>query len=180
MAMPVAGTDGLGAASKRWRDNIAYARRRLERAGRCGLQCVPARDSEYAADVLMGLHERRWSARGEPSGLFADALLRGFVRDVIPELGSAGVLRMYALTFDDRPIAATFAMHAPGATHIYITGFDPEASRYSPGLVSNAAAIGGAAAEGDRTVQLLRGRERYKYRLGATERPTWRRVLRYG
>lgn len=101
------------------------------------------------------------------------------MHDVIPRLGSAGLLRMYALAFEGRPIAATFAMHVPGTTHIYITGFDPEQSRYSPGLVSNAAAIGGAAAEGDHTLQLLRGRERYQSHLGATERATWRRVLRH-
>lgn len=39
MATRIAGSDGLGAASKRWRDNVAYARRRLgvpEHAGRSG------------------------------------------------------------------------------------------------------------------------------------------------
>lgn len=178
MTIRVSGGDGLGAASPRWRRNMACARRKLGRAGAWMLQRVPADESNHAADVLLGLHERRWSARGEPSGLFADTLLRGFVHDVIPRLASAGLLRMYALKLDHRPLAATFAMHAPGATHVYSTGFDPEASRYSPGLLSMAAAISGATAEGDRVAHFLRGRESYKYHLGATECATWHRVLR--
>ncbi|MGN6790738.1 MAG: GNAT family N-acetyltransferase [Rhodanobacteraceae bacterium] len=178
MSVPLHGEAGLGAASQRWRHNIAYARRRLGRIGPWTMQRVPPEESSHAADVLLGLHARRWGARGEPSGVFADAMLRDFVHDVIPRLGSTGLLRMYALKLDHRPVAATFAMHAPGATHVYSTGFDPEASRYSPGLLSMAGAISGATAEGDRVAHFLRGRESYKYHLGATECATWRRVLR--
>ncbi len=178
MSTSLHGEAGLGAASRRWQSNIAYARRRLGRGGPWTMQRVPPEESSHAADVLLGLHARRWSARGEPSGLFANTMLRDFVHDVIPRLGGAGLLRMYALELDHRPLAATFAMHAPGATHVYSTGFDPEASRYSPGLLAMVAAISGAIAEGDRVVHFLRGRERYKYHLGASECATWRRVLR--
>lgn len=104
-------------------------------------------------------------------------LPRDFMRDLIPSLGEADLLRLHALRCDGHLLAATFAMHAPGATYVYATGFDPEWSHHSPGLLSLAAAISGAAAEGDRTVHLLRGRERYQYHLGATECATWRRVL---
>ena len=180
MSMPLHGEAGLGAVSKRWLRNTAYARRKLARAGSWVLQRVPSDESSHAADVLLCLHERRWSARGEAHGLFADTLFRDFVHDVIPRLGCAGLLRMHALKLDHRPLAATFAMHAADATCIYLTGFDPAASRYSPGLLSMLAAIGAAAAEGDHTVHLLRGRERYKYHLGATECATWRRLLRRG
>lgn len=180
MSLHLHGERGLGEATAHCRRNIACASHRLDRAGAWTLQRVPADESHHAADVLLGLHERRWSARGEPSGLFANALLRHFVHDVIPRLGCAGLLRMYMLKLDHRPLAATFAMHAPGATHFYGTGFDPEASRLSPGLLSIAAAIEGAAAEGDHTFHFLRGHERYKQRLGAREQPTWRRVLRRG
>jgi len=180
MSMPLHGEAGLGAASKRWLHNAAYARRKLGCTGSWVLQRVPSDESSHAADVLLCLHERRWNARGEAHGLFADTLLRDFVHDVIPRLGCAGLLRMHALKLDHRPLAVTFAMHAPGATCIYLTGFDPAASRYSPGLLSMVAAISAAAAEGDHAVHLLRGRERYKYHLGATECATWRRLLRRG
>ena len=180
MSLRLHGEHGLGETTAHCRRNIACASHRLDRAGPWTLQRVPADESHHAADVLLGLHERRWSARGEPSGLFADTLLRNFVHDVIPRLGCAGLLRFYTLKLDHRPLAATFAMHAPGATHFYGTGFDPEAARFSPGLLSIAAAIEGAAAEGDHTFHFLRGRERYKGRLGAKEQPTWRRVLRHG
>lgn len=178
MALPLHGAEGLGEVSRRWRRNIAYAQRRLGRAGAWTLQRVPADDAAQAAEVLRRLHERRWNARNEPSGLFADPLLREFLRDVIPRLGSASLLRMYTLELDQRPIATTFAMRAPGATYFYATGFDPAWSRCSPGLLSIAAAIRGAADEGDRTLHFLRGREGYKHHLGASEHATCRRVLR--
>lgn len=180
MTLRLHGERGLGEASAHCRRNIGCASHRLDRAGAWTLQRVSADESHHAADVLLGLHERRWSARGEPAGLFADTLLRNFVHDVIPRLGCAGLLRMVMLKLDHRPLAATFAMHAPGATHFYGTGFDPDASRFSPGLLSIVAAIDGATAEGDRAFHFLRGRERYKTRLGAKEHSTWRRVLRRG
>lgn len=80
--------------------------------------------------------------------------------------------------YGDALVAATFTMHAHRASWFYSTGFDPAWSRFSPGLLSIAAALGGAAAEGDRTAFLLRGREPYESHLGAVEGATWRRVLR--
>lgn len=177
-SLPLHGESGLGAATAHCRRNIRCASRRLGRAGAWSAQQVRAGEAAGGAELLLRMHERRWTARGEPSGLFADARLRAFVRDVIPRLGSAGLLRMYTLELEHRPLAATFAMHAPGATHFYGTGFDPDAACFSPGLLSIVAAIGGAAAEGDLRLHFLRGREPYKFRLGATEQATWRRVLR--
>jgi CelD/BcsL family acetyltransferase involved in cellulose biosynthesis len=180
MSLRLGSGHALDGATAHCRRNIACASHRLDRAGPWTLQRVPADESHHAADVLLGLHERRWGARGEPAGLFADVLLRDFVHDVIPRLGCAGLLRFYMLKLDHRPLAATFAMHASGATYFYGTGFDPEAARFSPGLLSIAAAIQGAAAEGDQAFHFLRGRERYKQRLGASEHATCRRVLRRG
>lgn len=177
MSLRLRGDDGLGAMSGRWRRNIAYAWRKLECAGACTLERVPPDRTQGGMDALLQMHERRWNARGSP-GSFADELPRAFVHSVIPALGDAGLLRMYALVCDGCPLAGTFAMHAPGTTHLYTTGFDPGWSRYSPGLLSIIATIRGAAAEGDHTMHLLRGRERYKYHLGAVECMTWRRVLR--
>lgn len=176
-SLALGGADGLAAASGRWRRNIAQAWRRLGRAGTCAVERVTAAAATTGADTLLALHQRRWNARGEP-GLFADGLLRAFVRDVVPALAQAGLLRLYRLDVDGAPVAATFMMRAHHADYFYGTGFDPAWSRFSPGLLSLAAALGGAAAEGDRCARLLRGRESYKYHLGAGDESTWRRVLR--
>lgn len=172
------GRDGLDAISPRWLRNIMLAQRKLEKAGTCTLAPVPAAQAKAGARLLLWLHEKRWRARGE-TGLFAgDGLLRSFVRAVIPDLQRSGLLRLQRLMCDRWPLAETFAMHAPGGTYFYLTGFDPAWSRFSPGLLTIAASMRAAAAEGDRAAHFLRGDERYKYHLGATACAMWRRVLR--
>jgi CelD/BcsL family acetyltransferase involved in cellulose biosynthesis len=63
------------------------------------------------------------------------------------------------------------------AAYFYLSGFDPAWSRISPGMVTIAAAMTTAAGEGAREFHFLRGREPYKYRLGAADRSTVRRML---
>ena len=96
MSMRLRGHDGLDAASPRWRRNIARMQRKLENVGACTLQPVSAAQAQNGARLLLWLHERRWTARGE-AGLFGDELLRAFVGDVIPNVSDAGLLRLYRL-----------------------------------------------------------------------------------
>lgn len=173
MAMRLDPPGGLGSAPGKVRRNLARASRMLDRFN---AERVPEDQVRNGVRALLHLHERRWQARGE-AGLFANRRLRAFVRAVAPNLQDAGLLRLYWLTRDGHPLAVTFALHGPGVAYLYATGFEPEWARASPGLLSIAAALRGAAEEGDRAADLLRGCERYKYHLGATEGATSRRVL---
>jgi CelD/BcsL family acetyltransferase involved in cellulose biosynthesis len=64
-----------------------------------------------------------------------------------------------------------------GAACLYLCTFDARWSRYSPGLLTIAGAMGHAANSGAQHFHFLRGREAYKYELGAVDTPTYRRRL---
>ncbi|HET6905364.1 MAG TPA: GNAT family N-acetyltransferase [Rhodanobacteraceae bacterium] len=170
------GDDGLGCINGKTRRNLRLAQRNLAREGEVAIAPLPKSEWRGAARTLEWLHGRRWRQRGE-SGKLADPLMCAFMRSVIPDLGQAGLLRFYRLKCDNRPLAAAFVMRCGGSAHFYLTGFDPAWSRYSPGLLTVAAAMRGTFAEGVDEFHFLRGREAYKYRLGAEDRPMSCRAL---
>ena len=75
-------------------------------------------------------------------------------------------------------LAMVFAMGTPRAHSFYMSGFDPRWSRSSTGLITIFAAMRQAAREHAQQFDFLRGNEAYKYHLGATDQPTFRRILR--
>jgi len=168
------GEGPLGVSAK-WQRNVAAALRNLTRQPGFGVELTSTSLFEGANAVLADLHSARWRARGQ-GGVLADPLLRDFLASVLPELSAAGALRLHTLHVRGRVIAAVLCLHGHAMTCYYISGFDPEWSRYSPGSVTLAAAMRHAATEA-RELHFLRGSEPYKYRLGARDRPTWRRVL---
>jgi CelD/BcsL family acetyltransferase involved in cellulose biosynthesis len=170
------GEDGLGCINGKTRRNLRLARRNLEHEGEVVIAPLAKSEWRGAARTLEWLHGRRWRQRGE-SGKLADPLMCAFMRSVIPDLGEAGLLRFYRLKCDNRPLAAAFTMRCGRSAHFYLSGFDPAWARYSPGLLTVVAAMRGAFAEGVEEFHFLRGREAYKYRIGAEDRPMFCRTL---
>jgi CelD/BcsL family acetyltransferase involved in cellulose biosynthesis len=171
----LAGTDGLAAASKRRRSNWRYAIRRLEREGGT-LALVPRDQIVPATDDLIRLHTLRWQANGQP-GIFADPLLRAFLRDATPALAEAGLLRLHEFRFGQDRAALLLALATRDAHAYYIAGFDPAHARLSPSAALVGTAMTLAHREGASTFDFLRGAEAYKGDWGATPQPTHRRVL---
>ncbi len=71
-----------------------------------------------------------------------------------------------------------YMLTAKARTYDYITAFDPELAALGLGTVLIGCAIEAAVEEGAREFDFLRGREDYKYRWGARDRPTCTRLLR--
>lgn len=174
---PLCGEDGLGALSSRWRKNLRRARRQLEKHAACDLALISVREAGDTARVLERLHARRWEEKGE-RGVLADELMRGFLRSALPELSASGLLRAHRLAAQGNSIAVVLALQDRNRAYYYLSGFDPAWAEWSPGLVTVAAAMTHAAREGACEFHFLRGREAYKYHLGAQDRATWRRVLK--
>ena len=170
------GEEGLGCINGKTRRNLRLAQRNLAREGEVVIEPLSKSEWRGAARTLEWLHGRRWRQRGE-SGKLADPLMCAFMRSVIPDLGETGLLRFYRLKCDNRPLAAAFTMRCGRSAHFYLTGFDPAWARYSPGLLTVVAAMRGTFAEGVDEFHFLRGRETYKYRIGAEDYPMRRRAL---
>lgn len=153
-----------------------YLRRRIAREGRIETEVATRETADSLLDAVFALHDARWSARGMP-GVLADDAVREFHRNAARALFDGGVLRLQALRFDGQVIAALYAFTHMQRTYYYIGGFDPAYARFGPGHLIVGWAIEDAVREGAGVFDFLRGREAYKYRWGAVDRPTWQRRL---
>jgi CelD/BcsL family acetyltransferase involved in cellulose biosynthesis len=158
------------------RAKLRQAERRAEQAGRVSFETATAESLAEVLEAFFRLHEARWAARDDP-GVLAGPAIRGFHHAAAPRLLGAGLLRLHVVRLDERIVAVVYALAAKGRTYSYLSGFDPEFGSISPGTLAVGYAIGEAIAEGAREFDFLRGREAFKYRWGARERPCYGRML---
>ena len=173
LVAPLAGEDGLGAASGRQLSHWRHALRQLEKLG--GTAGLAAPDEIPAAiEDLLRLNALRW---GE-AGILADPLMQAHLRDAGPALARAGLLRLHQVLLNGERIAALMVLAGPWAHHGYNGGFDPAQAKLSPAAILVGLAMRQAAREGVREFDFLRGHEGYKRVWGAEPQPMHRRILR--
>jgi CelD/BcsL family acetyltransferase involved in cellulose biosynthesis len=73
------------------------------------------------------------------------------------------------LRINGRPAAAVLCFDAGSYLYMYNSGYDPEFSGLSVGLVSKALCLRWAIENGKTGIDFLRGDEPYKYDLGAAD-----------
>ncbi len=142
-------------------------RHRVARIGGCTTEIATAETAPVLLDALFRLHEARWAG----DGVVADPRVRAFHRDAAPLLLAAGALRLAVLRFGARIVAAYYTLLAgPRRILFYLSGYDPDHARESPGTVLLGAMIETAVREGRTELHFLRGGERYKYAWGGVDR----------
>jgi CelD/BcsL family acetyltransferase involved in cellulose biosynthesis len=156
-----------GAHTKpKMRSNLSYYRRRAEKSGKLRVQMADQATAPTLFDELVHFHSSRWHTRGE-TGVLADERVQRAHRESVPLLYQRGLLRLSALTLNDRPVAVIYALtDAPTRPHrrfyCYLTGFDPDWNSISPGTLLLGSMLEQAAREKASAVDFLRGHERYK------------------
>lgn len=164
--------------AKSLRQSLRTAAHRMDRLGTWKIVAIQERHIPAALDRLFALHAARWQAKGEP-GVLADPAVRAFHHRAAPRLDAAGLLRFYGLACAGDWVALLYGLSAKGRFHHYIGGYDPALAAASPGSLLLAHALDRATEEGCILFDFLRGREPYKYRWGARDRPClWRRWRR--
>ena len=89
-------------------------------------------------------------------------------------LAREGRLRLLMLMLGEVPAAALFEFSSPSGPLLYNSGYDPNQRQWSPGAVMFGLALKEAIENKAQVFDLLRGREEYKYRLGAVDDPLFR------
>ena len=101
-----------------------------------------------------------------------------FFRDMVATLSSLGMLRLYFLEVDLNRVAACICFDYDGQYLLYNSGYDPEYSSLSVGLLNKALCLKDAIEEGKYSFDFLRGTERYKYNLGAQDQLVYEMIVR--
>ena len=155
---------------RRARNRVTKSGGRFEKAGSSNLD-------EFLA-ALFRLHGARWRKRRQP-GVLDSQELQTFHREVASRMLERGRLRLYGIRREEKLIAAQYNFFAHGRAYAYLSGFDPAASRASPGKVLLHHSIESAIEEGLTEFDFLRKQESFKYQWGSEDRPNHRVLLSY-
>ncbi len=170
---PLAATpeEHLAGLDSKFRTDIRRAENRLARGGELQFRC-----GETLLEDLFRLHAARWEERNE-GGMLATERLQAFHRESAARLSEAGMTRLYGLFIDGQCIAVQYNIAARGRVYAYLSGFDPQWSKYSPGAVLLKHSLCEAIREGATTFDFLRKAEAFKYLWGARDQVNRRLVL---
>jgi len=152
------------------RANLGKMLRRLHKDFEVTLH-VAANEAEcqWAMDVFVRLHLRRWSEKGGSTALNRQELIefhQAFSRTSLEQ----GWLRLYTLSLDGVPVSSLYVFRYGNVHYHYQSAFDPDYRKYSLGTVIVALAIKAAIEEGAVEFDFLHDNETYKYLWARQER----------
>ena len=158
----------LAARSRRFRQQIARARRQLDmEGGSIALALEPAA-VEHAMRAFNDLHFRYWQKRGGSSlGENVPALLA----EAAANLVGRGEMRIWVIELGGRPLCVFVFLAAGGETMCFNSGFDESRGDLKPGLLALFAAVEDAFARGERRFDFGGGAAPYKLRFTSDDAP---------
>jgi CelD/BcsL family acetyltransferase involved in cellulose biosynthesis len=163
IALPQTWDSYLEALGSGQRYRIRRALRDFKAAG--GTYEILSNPADITAklDVLVSLHQQRWTAKGKP-GAFASIKRTEFHRRLIPLALERGWLRLGVLSIEGQPIAAIYNFRYAGRVYFYQSGMIPQGrSSLRPGVLLHALEIQSAIAAGCAEYDFLkRGVSNYK------------------
>jgi CelD/BcsL family acetyltransferase involved in cellulose biosynthesis len=160
------------------RDKVRYYSRRAAKAAKVEFESVTWENLDEFQEALFRLHRARWSVRGQ-TGVLNEQSIQTLHRAAAPGLHRKEILRMYAMRMDQKIVGVYLGFFSGQRALYYLSGFDPAAADFSPGMLLIAHAIEEAIREGATCFDFLRGAEPYKYAWGAHDTHTYcRKIVR--
>ena len=162
LELPVTWEEYLGQLDRHNRHEL---RRKLRKAEEAGIKIISS-DKGERTETFLRLMEI--SNMGKKHFLTEE--MKSFFREII----KVGNVRMRYLKLEGKIIAGVMIFEFKDEYLLYNSGYDPEFSYLSPGLIIKAYAIKEAIEKEKKVFDFLRGDEKYKYDLGGKERKLYR------
>jgi len=156
----------LSKLSRNMRYNLGRGRRKLEEAGAVFRTLRGPQEVAEGVHYLRKLSQARWDI----ASVLATPNMVEFIELAASELAKRDEIVFHTIEMKDEPIAITMGFETDHRYMYYLSGFDPERSKASPGSVLLAKIIEDCCDMGMTEVDLLRGTEAYKYRFNAVDR----------
>ncbi len=160
----------VSSLSKKDRHELRRKLRRLRSAGRVHWYSVPP--SELSGVDLQDFFRLHRQSAPDKAGFMTDHMADFFGR-VMDSFLPSGTALLYFLELDGQRIASTICFSFQDEMLLYNSGYDPEYSRLSAGLLLKAFCIEDAMTQGKRVFDFLQGSEPYKYDLGGVDAPIY-------
>jgi CelD/BcsL family acetyltransferase involved in cellulose biosynthesis len=158
------------------RRSLVQASKNFKARGELSLKIASEIDLPSDLDHLFRFHEACWRRKRLP-GVLGDPSLFAFHLGAAAAFQKNGCLRLYSLQLNGETIASLYAMTKGTRVYAYISGFDPQFEKFSPGSLLLNLVLEDSIRHGFSEFDFLRGAEAYKYAWGAVDRPNYRLAL---
>lgn len=149
------------------RHEIGRKLRRLEEAGTVQFDIKSPQDVESDLQTLIRLLRLSRADKAE----FMTEKMEGFFKQLAAAMHRSGLLRFGHLRLEDTIVASVMCFDYNGTRYLYNSGYDPQFSSLSVGLLSKVYSIKDAIEQKMTKYDYLKGAEVYKYHLGGIELP---------
>lgn len=165
LRLPASFDEYLMSLGKKERHELRRKRRRFENER--GTTTLERRTGREAVRLFADLHRR---SSGDKGSFMTDAIAQ-FFYELHDRVG--GVIDVL-VDASGTVASAVFLFESENETYLYNSAFDPDIGHLSPGNVMLSHLIEQAIQQEHRVFDFLKGRELYKFRLGAKPRPLYR------
>ncbi len=167
MPLPTNWDDYLAGLSTHQRHEIGRKGRRLTEAGGVQFDIKPPTDLEADLTTLIRLLR---ISRADKASFMTEAM-ETFFKRLSGMMQKAGLLKFGHLRLGENVVASVMCFDYNGVRYLYNSGYDPEYSILSVGLLSKVYSIKDAIEQKMTKYDFLKGAEVYKYHLGGREIP---------
>lgn len=161
----------LESLNSKQRHEVRRKLRRLNEAGDIEFRFID--DSSSLQDSINSFLKMFTESRNDKADFLTGEMKSYFIR-LSGAMAEAGLMRFGKLTLDDKLVAEIMCFEFKDCMYLYNSGYDPEYTSLSAGLLSKVLAIKDCIEKGNKKFDFLKGGEPYKYRLGGQEVPLYR------
>ena len=175
VTLPSLWEEYLSGLSRKDRHELRRKLRRLESLENRRWYCLT--DPEQVGARFDDFITLMRQSRGEKSDYMTPERERFFYR-IAQRTAQLGLLRLFFLELEGRPVATSICFDYGSSRLLYSSGYNPDYSYYSVGLILIALCLRDAIERGQEYFDFLRGSEEYKYHLGGKNRTLYRMVVK--
>ena len=173
-SLPSTWDDYLSGLTKKNRHELRRKLRRLERAD--GAHQYVCDNPDSLVGCMQDFFSLHKASSPDKMG-FLTPERESFFEDIALELAPRGQFKLYFLEISDTRVASCICFDYADSYLLYNSGYHPDFSSLSVGLLNKALCIKEAIEEGRRSFEFLRGSERYKYELGGKDQAIYQMRL---
>ena len=166
VSLPTSWEEYLQLLTSKQRHELNRKWRRLQEMGEVSFRTSTDGNSHDITTFIKLFRESR-----QDKAKFLTPPMELFFRSLLSTMANAQRLRLNLLEVNTVPVAATICLDYQDVVYLYNSGYDPQFSWLSVGLISKAMSIQDSIHRGKKRFDFLKGGEQYKYHLGGQEIP---------
>jgi CelD/BcsL family acetyltransferase involved in cellulose biosynthesis len=170
LELPATWDQYLAALTVKQRHELQRKLRRLWEASNVNYHIV---EDSTAIHAAMDTFLKLFTVSREDKATFMTSRMESFFRALVDTMTGAGLLRFGILELDTLPTAMVMCFDYNDCVYLYNSGYNPDYSTLSTGLISKVLFIQDSIQRGRKKFDFLKGGESYKYRLGGRELPLY-------